>query len=69
MQLYNVKCCIGLTKTIRKYLDEWKFDCGIFVEIQKAFDMAEHDILLTKLEHYGDRDPEWCRALKVAKGP
>ena len=46
---------ISLTETIRKYLDEGKFACGIFVDLQKAFDMVEHDILLTKLEHYGVR--------------
>ena len=46
---------ISLTETIRKYLDEGKFSCGIFVDLQKAFDMVEHDILLTKLEHYGVR--------------
>ena len=46
---------ISLTETIRKYLDEGKSACGIFVELQKASDTVEHDILLTKLEHYGVR--------------
>ena len=46
---------ISLTETIRKYLDEEKFVGGIFVDLQKVFDTVEHDILLTKLEHYGDR--------------
>ena len=46
---------ISLTETIRKYLDEGKFACGIFADLQKAFGMVEHDILLTKLEHYGVR--------------
>ena len=46
---------IILTETISKYLDEGKFACGIFVDVQKAFDTVENDILLTKLEHYGVR--------------
>ena len=36
---------ISLTESIRKYLDEGKCDCDIFVDLQKAFDMVEHDIL------------------------
>ena len=44
---------ISLTETIRKYLDEGKFACGIFVDLQKAFDTVEQNILLAKLEHYG----------------
>ena len=46
---------ISLTETIRKNLDEGKFACGIFVDLQKTFDTVEHYILLTKLEHYGIR--------------
>ena len=42
---------ISLTETIRKYLDKRKFACDIFVDLQKAFDTVEHDILLTKLDN------------------
>ena len=47
---------ISLTETIRKYLDEGKFACGIFVDLQKASDTVEHDIPSTKLEHLALED-------------
>ena len=40
---------------IRSALDNSNFACGIFIDLQKAFDTVNHKILLKKLEHYGIR--------------
>ena len=46
---------ISITEKIREALDTGNFACGIFVDLQKAFDTVDHDILVSKLEHYGAR--------------
>ena len=45
----------NLTESIRQTLDEGRFGCGIFADLQKAFDTVDHKILLHKLEFYGIR--------------
>ena len=47
----------SLTEMIRKALDKGKFACGVFIDLQKAFDTADHGILLSKLNHYGVGKP------------
>ena len=46
---------IDITENIRKALDNKSFACGIFVDLQKAFDTVNHNILLKKLDYYGIR--------------
>ena len=38
---------------MREGLDKKKFNCGIFIDFQKAFDTVNHDILPDKLNYYG----------------
>ena len=44
-----------IVNTIHCNMDNRKYSCGIFIDLKKAFDTVNHEILLTKLEHYGIR--------------
>ena len=49
------KSLITITENFRTALDNGKYACGIFVDLQKVFDTVYRVILLKKLEHYGIR--------------
>ena len=54
----------NLTEEIRKSIDKGKFSCGVFIDLRKAFDTVDHEILLHKLNHYGIRgiSNSWFRS-------
>ncbi len=57
----NLSCehnLIHLTNFISNSLNENKYAIGIFLDLQKAFDVVSHEILLKKLENFGIKNTE-----------
>jgi retron-type reverse transcriptase len=46
---------LELTDKISKAIDEGKYTVDIFLDLSKAFDTVNHEILIKKLQHYGIR--------------
>ena len=67
---YSVNHAItSLTELTRKGLDEGKFMCGVFTDLQKAFDTVDHNILLSKLCCYGVKGTphQWFKSYLIGK--
>ena len=53
---YSTKLSVvNLSNALLKSIDEGKLTIGVFIDFQKAFDTINHDILISKLSHYGIR--------------
>ena len=46
---------LDIVNAILQNMDNDKFSCGVFIDLKKAFDTINHEILLAKLENYGVR--------------
>ena len=46
---------VKISEQIQKAIDTGQFACGVFIDLQKAFDTVNHNILLGKLSYYGIR--------------
>ena len=50
--LFSLSALLDIVGKMQKYMDEQLFSCGIFINLRKAFDAADHDILPYKLHRY-----------------
>ena len=51
---------IYLIDKISNALENGEYVLGVFLDFSKAFDTVNHEILFTKLKHYGIRDNALC---------
>ena len=52
------------TRDIAQNFDNGKFTLDVFIDLSKAFDTVDHQILLKKLKHYGvnEKTLTWLRS-------
>ncbi|MCP4485710.1 MAG: reverse transcriptase family protein, partial [Flavobacteriaceae bacterium] len=51
----TTQALIEITDRLKNAMDAKKLTCGIFIDLTKAFDTVDHDILLKKMHNYGIR--------------
>ena len=51
----TTQALIEITDRIKSAIDKKDLTCGIFIDLTKAFDTVDHNILLKKMFHYGIR--------------
>ena len=53
---------LSIAGQIRNYVDNGSYACGIFVDLEKAFDTVNYKLLLSKLDHYGENENLWLKS-------
>ena len=63
--IYSTELALNdLVDRIYSQLDEKKIPVAIFMDLSKAFDTIDHEILITNMEHYGIKnlDSQWFKS-------
>ena len=61
---------MSIIKSIQNKLDQNEYATGVFVDLRKAFDTVDYDILIDRLEYYGVKGlkrEQFCSYLKNRK--
>ena len=60
----TTEALLDLVEEITTSLEKNKYTVGVFIDLKKAFDTVDHDILCTKLHFYGLRGvaQEWIQS-------
>ena len=55
---------LDIVNTIQSNMAKKLFSCGVFIDLKKAFDTVDHEMLLQKLHYYGFRGiiNDWFRS-------
>ena len=53
---YTEQAIINLIENIEKVIDNKLLVGGIFIDLQKEFDIVDHNVLIHELTNYGIRD-------------
>ena len=66
---YPSHALIEITDKIMKACDQGLFVCGVYLDLKKAFDTVNHNILLSKLHHHGIRGKanDWFKSFLIKR--
>ena len=61
-QYSTSQALINIMENIRKALDDRNVGCGVFVDLQKAFDTLDHQMLLVEFQMIREVSNDWLKS-------